>query len=241
MPPIPRSFAGAWVLALIGCSTAVVASAPQAEVTNGTPFFARIVVYGEEAARLGPGETAYDTRRSEPLPNPRVPVAALLYRDVSMRDYVGGAGRVFFPSGSSPTSFSWALELSEFQTPDGRYLSARESDVYPTPNTKRKSSRVAFPREWWNATAGLQIVNNTVFQMTIRVDARERRTLATGEVEFLSEQELFGVSWVSGRRVWIQLVFTEDGRLRGTSAYRVDFPLEGVDGLQFVVGPQNIR
>lgn len=118
---------------------------------------------------------------------------------------------MFFPSGGGPTALSWTLKLSEFQTPDGRYLPAGDSDVHRTPSARRKSSRVAFPWEWRNAPAGLQIVNNTFFHLTIRVDGRDRRPLATGEVDFLPEQELFGESWVSGRRVWIQLTFTEDG------------------------------
>jgi len=203
-------------------------------VTNDTSLTCRIISYGKEVAVLGPGDAGYDDRHWEPL-QPQIPVAALCYHDPSFQDYVGAAGTIFQLYGGYgyANSVSWIIREWDIRRADGGYGSNRKS-VPASP----RSGRVKFPREWWNGTGGIQIVNNSPDYATVRVGGRDRYRLKPSEVYYLSFKNLGGY----GGEVVLTLVFTDrSANFIGTAEYRVYVPMDGVFVQQYVVGQNDVR
>ena len=201
-------------------------------VTNGTPFFCRIIVSGKEVARLGPGDAGYDNRRWESH-YPQIPVLALCYEDAEYRQYVGAAGRQFYLTSGWQYSQAWTIQAGELRSPDRRTLAGRGA----RPPTELKSRRIKFPCEWWGASTGVQVVNNTMFVMHVRVNGQPRHSARPTEVYYLNLRNLG--DW--GAYVTVQLVFTDGDRLVGTYDYQVSVPSDGVWAYQLIVGRGDIR
>lgn len=203
-------------------------------ITNGSPLYCRIIIYGEEVAKLGPGDVGYNRRHFEPL-NPQIPTFALCYRDAAMTRYIGATNQVFYITGGYPISFSWTIQTYGIQTPEGQYLSPL---VWPQQASNLATKKIEFTREFWNAAAGVQIVNNTLFSLDIAVEGRTRVRLHTGDVYYLSVRSL--VADV-GRQMTVQMIFTDKGRLVGTYDYYFYVPIQGIYAYQILVGPYYIR
>lgn len=208
-------------------------------VMNGTPFYGRVVVYGKEVAQLDPGDVAYDNRHFEPL-NPQIPIAVLFYRDPGRKTYLGAAGQVFSIAGGYPESISWTIREYDIRTPDGQSLYGAGGYVspYPQPDTKAGTRRVRFPREWWDATAGVQIVNNTFFTLHIRLNGNARCAIGPTEVYYLAAREIYGGY---GQQMTLQVVVTDRGRLVGTYDSSFSVPPRGIYAYQAIIGPYDIR
>ncbi len=207
-------------------------------ITNNSRFFCKIIVYGKEVAQLGPGDSGYDDRHFEPL-SPQLPAVALCYHNPEMTEYVGATGQIFQLSSGYPTSFSWTISEGEVRGPDGNQA---PTDVVP--EHKPEEKKATFPREWWNATSGVQVVNNTPYSMTVRINGQnlringQNRAVATSELYYLSAKEIYGFV---GRELTIQLVFTDENHLVGTYTYSVYVPTRGVYAYQLIVGPHDIQ
>lgn len=205
-------------------------------VTNGTKFYAELFVYDKLVGILGPGDVAHDNRHFEPL-NPQVPFAARIYEEYDgkdLRGYIGVAMQSLFVSSGSGGSSSWIIRTSDIRKPDGGWV---DGDAYPTPDARPASKKKGFPREWWNATASIQIAQNTNFDAVMRVDGVDRATLGPGDLYFFSAREL----GFRGRTVTFQLVLTDRGRPAGTWETQIFVPSEGLPAYQFIVGPNDIQ
>ena len=221
----------AWFV--ISAAAGHASAAADITITNGSPFYVRVVVYDVEAATLAPGDAAYDTLFGEPL-NPHVPVLALAYRDANLREYIGAAGRVFYSPSGSKVSLSWLVQISEIRTPFGQTL---VPGVYPLPPAIPSARQIPFPRETWHAVAGVQIVNNTLFTASVRVNGQQVAVLPPGGYHYVSNRQLLPDS----RQGMIQLVFTDRGLFVGGTEYPFYVPSQGISAYQFVVGPYDIR
>lgn len=203
-------------------------------VLNGTPFFAEIFVYGKEVTTLGPGNAAYDERYFEPLTT-QIPVMALFYRDQARKEYVGAAGKEFYISGSySSYSNYWTIRSADIRTPDGVRIRHE-----PPGLVKAETQKVKFPREWWNATAGVQVVDNTPYMVDVILNGRLIARLGTGGFLFVSAREINGYYY--GERMTLQFVFSDAGKLVGVSDRTFYVPSTGVYAYQYILGPYNIR
>ena len=154
-------------------------------VVNGTQFWCRVIVYGTEitavkadgrsiSVPLTPGESVYDNRYWEPL-SPQIPIAALCYVDPEMQSYIGAAGRPFQISSGDRASNAWVIRNEDIRKPDGQQVqSGYGVPIYPMADTRLRARKARFPREAWDATLGLQIVNNTLFAMQVRLNGEPR-------------------------------------------------------------------
>lgn len=199
-------------------------------VTNGTSLYCRIVAYGKEIVTLGPGDAAYDDRHFEPL-QAQIPVAALCYNDPRLQNYAGSAGAIFQLSGGGygyANSVSWTI----------RRLSVIEWERTETePGSGPRTRKVKFPREWWNGTGGVQIVNNTPYEVTVRVSGRDKDRLRPTELCYVSAKDLGNY----GGEVGIQLIFlTRGGEFIGTTSYLLYVPANGVYIQQYIVSEKDI-
>lgn len=206
-------------------------------VTNGTPFYAKIVIYDEEVAALGPGSVVRDTRYWEPL-SPQIPILALAYQDRARTQYLGCANKVLTLSSGSSRSLSWVIRISDIRGPDGRSLPSPSTPTYPEAEAQLASYSANFPRENWNATAFLQVINNTHFQGTVRINGRDRCRLNTAEIYTFVGHQVYGNQ---SREITVEVVFTDQGRFIGTWNRSFRVPTSGVRAIQFVVNPQDIR
>ena len=84
----------------------------------------------------------------------------------------------------------------------------------------------------------MQIVNNTLFALAIRLNGREHAALIPGGMFYFSAREIYGSQ---GQQMTIQLVFSDRGRLIGTGDYSFYVPTQGVYAHQYLVGPSDIR
>ena len=207
-------------------------------VTNGTPFYAKIVIYDEEVAYLGPGDVVRDTRYWEPL-SPQIPILALVYQDRAGTKYLGCASEVLtLSSGGSSRSLNWTIRISDIEGPDGRSLYWSYVPTYPQAEVRLASYSVDFPREDWNATAFVQVVNNSYFQGTVRIDGRERCFLGSTDIYTFVGRQVYGDR---GREITVEVVFTDQGRFVGTWNRSFSVPTSGVRAYQFIVDPRDIR
>lgn len=205
-------------------------------LVNGTPFWCRWIVYGTEIGQTGPGDRLVGSKHFEPL-SPQIPTAVMCYRDPGFQQYIGATGRIFGFYSGQPGGISWALRASELQTPEGAYSPVGLGVNYPQPDTQQSGKIVEMPRESWNATAAVQIVNNTLFTMSQGLEGTRRVTTDAGGLYYVSVRELLG----PGRSMTGQLVFTDRGRLVGTYDFSFGVPSQGVIAHQLIVSPWMIR
>ncbi|MBI4085738.1 MAG: hypothetical protein HY433_00615 [Candidatus Liptonbacteria bacterium] len=207
-------------------------------LTNGTPFWCRWFAYGTELGQTGPGDQLVGSKYFEPL-SPQIPVAVMCYRDpgFTQTQYVGAGGRVAHFSRGRASGISWPLRAGELVTPEGVQSAAGLGVNYPQPDTGQVGRIVEMPRESWNATAAVQIVNNTLFTMTQGIEGTSRFSTNAGGLYYASFRELLG----PGRQMTGQLVFTDRGRLVGTYDFSFGVPSTGVIAYQLIVSPWMIR
>lgn len=207
-------------------------------VTNGTPYFAEVFVYGKQVAILGPGDLAYDDRHFEPL-NPQIPIMVRIYReyrDGRLEDFLGAAGHSFWIYGSYPVSQSWVITKGEIQTPGSGYVLLEEEFSSPT-MIRAETKKVKFPRQWWNASADIQIINNTPFPAIMRINGRNWGNLTPGEFRAFYARN-FGISY--SQTLTITLVFVDGGQFLGVWERQFYVPSDGLAINQFIVGPYDI-
>lgn len=211
-----------------------------ADVLNNTPLVGVVYIYGKRTATIEPGDVAHGKIRFEPL-NSQTPIVVLFYEDSTLARYVGVAARIFWVSATYyPVSIQWSIQPGEIRTPDGSYV---QLDSYPPARVKFEKEN-AFDRnwwdtrEWWNATVGVQLVNNTFFRAAILVNGEKRTELGPGELAFLNVRN-YGLA--SGYTETIQLVFTDEGYLAGCWETTLYVPTEGVIMYQNIINPYDIR
>lgn len=205
-------------------------------LVNGTPFWCQWVAYGTEIGRTGPGDQLVGSKYFEPL-SPQIPIAVMCYRDPQFTQYVGAAGHVFGFSSGQPGGISWSLTAREIQMPEGPNSPIALGINYPQPDTAQVGKIAEMPRESWNATAAVQIVNNNLFTMTQSIEGIQRVATDAGGLYYLAVRELYG----PGRQMTGQLVFTDRGRLVGTYDFSFSVPSQGVIAYQLIVSPWMIR
>ena len=159
----------------------------------------------------------------------------MLFR--SLGGYIGVAMQsLTIGTGGRGSSVSWIIKDTDIREPDGDGVSL---DAYPAVagDVKPASKKKEFPREWWNATASIQISQNTYFEAVLRLDGKDRATLGPGDLYFLSLKEI----GFDGQPVTIQLIFTDHGQLVGTWETQIFVPAQGLPSYQFIVDPYDIQ
>jgi len=191
-------------------------------VRNGVigPYLADVFVYGKFIGRLGPGDLAFDNRRSE-LHWPQIPIFAIIRRDVD-GEVVGMAARTFGISGEYPSSFVWTIQTGDVVTPDGRRLVLGTE----APTTALARTKVKFPKKWWGSAAGVQI-GNCSFSETLVVSVNGNRTLAIppGRMGYIEDTLIPGYGY--GLNRIIQASWVRDKALLGTADYSFVVPGNG--------------
>lgn len=184
------------ILLLSGCASVVetvVAVAPQASspfltetlgaqpqgwltIVNTTPLILEIIIYGTVVIKLNPGESVTDTRRWEPLigEGVEVPVLVKAYNDSG--NYIGVANRIFRRHYSS--RFCWSVAKEDINLTS----SFTRSYSHSSPSSSLNSYFTKFPREMLNGTTALQIINNTGYDLLVRVNGVPQGVLSPSEI-----------------------------------------------------------
>ena len=209
------------------------------DILNNTPLVGVMYVYGKKTATIEPGDVAHGKIHFEPL-NSQVPIVVLFYEDTTLTRYRGAAAQTFTVSAAYPMSVHWTIQAGEIRSPDGSYVQA---EIYPRPRVKLERKNAFHrnwwgTREWWNASVGVQILNNTFFRAAILVNGEKRVELEPGELAFLDVRN-YGLT--SGYTETIQLVFMDSGLLAGCWETTLYVPTEGVFMYQNIISPYDIR
>jgi hypothetical protein len=106
-----------------------------------------------------------------------------------MTDYVGAGGRLLVFNEYTPAE--WVIRASEIRTPDGRPLRAPAPIASATTSSSR---RIELPREMLS-TLGVQIVNNTISDVSIFLNGVRRGTVKMGGVYYVPAELRYG--WLS--------------------------------------------
>ena len=205
-------------------------------VRNGTPIpgITEIFVYGKSVAILKPGDIAYDNRHVELL-TPQIPILARFIDEKG--NFIGFARNKFYISGNYPTSNSWTIQPENIAKPDGQYLwrSYGDSPISPYPTTQLESTKVQFPRKWWNATAGVQIGNGNNFTLAVAENGGGTVRLAPGDVVYIEDKLISGFGFGLTRS--LQLTWLDGGRLIQARDVQFTVPSNGVYAYQVIAGP----
>lgn len=190
-------------------------------------LFCRIVMFGEDAGILGPGDEGYAKLHRIPFPI-GVPTTAICYFDRTMKQLAGMAGTVLYLSpGEDPVRWS----IANVQAPNGAYL---DPSRLPFASWKRQHLELVFGVTVVNSSLFVQYANNTMLQLEIATNGRETITLPPGEV--------LGIFFPHGNRVLATLTFTDDtGIVRGRIHPEWSIPGSGIRGEMRLLGPQDIR
>ena len=229
MPLLGCSYAGIRIDSPLAQQMGVSVHGYSMSVSNNTPLYGKVVIYDKEIGVLGAGDVFHDKRHWEPL-SPEIPVLVLFYIDSGTKHYVGAAARTLRIGGYQNTA-SWTISRGDVQMLDGPYPEDLERE------TSMQSVRVPFPREPWNATSAMQIVNNTLASCTVRVNGVNRITLQTGDVWMASARNI----GFYGTELDIQLVFTKAGNLAGMASRQVFVPANGIWSFQWIVDESDIN
>ena len=209
-------------------------------IVNGTVFYGRVFVYEKEVGALAPGDELFAPKYFEPL-SPQIPIAVMFYREYDggkeFKQYVGVAGRIFQFSVGHSSDLTWSIQGREIQTPEGTYSSATLGINYPPPKTTRTGRKIEIPREAWNGTTGVQVVNNTTYVATVGIGPR-RFSLLPGEGRYVVLKTLMG----PGQSVSLRATFTDnDDRAYGTYQESIWASGNGVLARQIFISPHMIR
>ncbi len=210
-------------------------------VLNGTPFYGRVFIYGKEVAQLAPGDELNGSKHFEPL-NPQIPVAVLFYREYDdekqkFGEYVGASGKIFQFVSGRPDAKSWTIQGREIQTPKGTRSPTVLGLNHPSPRAGLASRRIEIPREAWNATAGVQILNNTLFIAAVGISTA-RFLLLPGEASYVPLQVTMGPA----QKTLLRAVFTDaNGLVSGIYERSISIPERGVRAYQVFFSPLGIR
>lgn len=207
-------------------------------VTNTVPFYARLFALNKEVAKISPGASVYNQRRFE-FKYTALPMTALLYSDKGYQNYIGAAGKVIRIRRGQANS--WNIKLSDVYYVDGRsrsYGSYGYGSPYPAPDVGTGGKKVDFPRIGLMSTTAVQLVNNTLFDARVRLNGHDRAIIRTGKVYYLSLRNLASESGT--RRVNIEVIFTDRGRLEGYFKRTVSVS-NSPQAYQFILNPSDIR
>ncbi|MEK9173231.1 MAG: hypothetical protein AAB594_01495 [Patescibacteria group bacterium] len=215
-------------------------------VISSVPFYGRVYVYDKEVALISPGESIDGVigqeilgLKWEPL-NPQVSVLIKYYLnadDLSQGKHLGFASKIFSFQSQSPRSESWIVRLQDIKTADGNQLRSGQTPVYALTKASQRTHKVDYPREDWNATAIVQVANNTHFDLSIRVGGQLRYTLSPGEIYIFHGREVLE----RGQQASLQFTFASQGYIMGTAERQFRIPGKGVHAYQFVLSPRDIR
>ena len=159
------------------------------QISNSSPFFCRLIAGGKDLGVIAAGGLVYDERHWHNLWVQYIPVAATCYRDSTLTDYIGAAGRVFTFSEYAPAE--WVIRPSDIRTPDGRPLRATSA---PTTAVAPTSRKIKLPREWWASSTGIQVVNNTASDIAILINGKPVATIGAGGVDYVRAELIGGYS-----------------------------------------------
>lgn len=210
-------------------------------VTNGTPFFCRLFVGKNEVARLLPGDIAFDQRHWQAGWSESFAVAVVCYSDSSYSNFVGVAGRVMsLYTGGSPQVVEWIIRTSDIRRPDGTYIYGYgRNPPYPQADLSAQSRKIKLPREWWNSTLGIQVVNNTLFTAKIFTNGIPQGSIGTGGIMFISAK-IINFADYSGRPINISVVFEDRGRMVGTYSRQLWVSQNTILAEQILLEPEYI-
>jgi hypothetical protein len=211
-------------------------------VANGTQFSCRLFVGKNEVAGLLPGDIIWDQRHWQAGWSEQFAVAAVCYSDSSYSDFVGIAGRVLsLYSGGYPQAVEWVIRTADIRRPDGSYIYGYGNGTltYPQPDLSAQSRKIKLPREWWNSTLGIQVVNNTLFTARIFANGILQGSIGIGGIMFISAKVLNLVDY-SGRPIIISVIFEDRGRFVGTYSTQLWVPQNGILAEQIMLGPEYI-
>lgn len=207
----------------------------QVQVRNATGLPAGYVVEvyaaDKKVAELGPGDVASDERLIEWLPNPQIPFLAVLKEGDKV---LGMAGTVIAldPSGRMPIFLD--LTLESIITPTGNPLSYGTTllvNPYPNPRGSPERKEMKLPRQWWNATTGVLVGNNSY--LTLYADTLEgkRITIHPFGIHYFEDRVIAG----RGVERCLNLTWLDGDVQRGYDRYCYQVPESGVYGHSLVV------
>jgi hypothetical protein len=203
-------------------------------VANNTPFFCRLFAGGKELGTLGPGSLFFDQRVWQNMPYQQIPIAALCFWDDESYSYAGAAGRTISLYGYGYNqAVQWVIGTSDVRSPDGKVFSN-----LPAPRGAAQSRKIKLPKVWWNATLGLQLVNNTRFTAKIFLNGVSAGAINESGIAHYTAQNL---SPYYGRQANLTVVFENNGEVVGTYNETLYVPNYGVWARQIILGPEHIR
>lgn len=209
------------------------------------PAVARIIAYGQEVARLGPGGVAVDNRLFQ-WHQESVPVTALFYEgaaDGALGKFIGLAwGKIYLYPGQ-PVSQPLTFRLENVLRPDGTHFESHgygRSLNHPAPLANLREEVVHLSRKWWGGTNGLQVVNGSLFTARVRVNGNLVAATLAPEGGFAYVEEWVISSWGPVRSIQVDY-FQEIGGQYLLVQSSPDIPLglnpQGITGRQIIIGP----
>lgn len=209
------------------------------------PAVARVISYGREIARLGPGGVAVDNRFLQ-WHRETVPVTALFYEDAgggAVGKFIGLAwGKVYLYPGR-PVSQPLTFRLENILRSDGTYFHGygygRSLD-HPAPAADLREEVVHLPRKWWGGTNGLQIVNGSLFTARVRVNGNRVVATLPPEGGFAYAEEWVVYGWGPVRSIQVDYLQEIGGQyylVKSSPDIRLGLNPNGITGRQIVVGP----
>jgi hypothetical protein len=203
-------------------------------VANNTPFFCRLFAGGKELGTLGPGSLFFDQRVLQNMPYQQIPIAALCFWDDESYSYAGAAGTTISLYGYGYNqAVQWVIGASDVRSPDGKVFYN-----LPAPQSVAQSRKIRLPKVWWNATLGLQVVNNTRFAANIFINGVSAGVIEMSGIAHYTAQNL---SPYYGRQANLTVVFENNGEIIGAYNETLYVPTYGVWSRQIILGPEHAR
>jgi hypothetical protein len=210
-------------------------------VANNTPFFCRLFAGGKELGTLPPGSLFFDQRVWQNMTYQQIPIAALCFWDDELSSYAGAAGQIIsLYSTGYGQAIQWVIGAYDVKSPDGKYFSA-----LPLPRGAAQSRKIKLPKVWWNATLGIQVVNNTRF--TAKIFLSGDKIFLNGV--FTNAIKMSGIAHYTaqnlspyyGRQINLTIVFENNGEIIGAYSETLYVPNYGVWSRQIILGPEHVR
>jgi len=206
-------------------------------IRNNSSFFAEVISFGKRRAILAPGETGLDVERWEPLVQFK-PVVIRFFSDPGLTEYVGVTERIIVVD-QNPAITSWPITNGDIRTPNGSWVAPRDVGVYPTQQTDLAVREINLGRAAFGGMNVLQVQNNTLHEMVVTIDGRDRRVV---EPAGLLYAVLTGGIIYGSKPVQVVTQWLDGGRLVGDN----EFIIEVGGNLQprthqFVLSPYDIR
>ncbi|RME58641.1 hypothetical protein D6779_05970, partial [Candidatus Parcubacteria bacterium] len=209
-------------------------------ITNTTPYWGKVMVYGEKVGEIAPGDTIYDNRHWEPL-WPEIPVAVMFYTSAEQTTYLGVSVAIFQYNRSSwggGDTYSWIIDPGDIIP----FASQRLPLPEEAPRTEARTTRVRFPREPFNGTTAVQVINNTRWTAHIRANGREIAVATPGEFLYLRNHLRWYGSWYGSDEILLQFIFVdEEKKLVGAEDYRVYVQQNYIRAEQIVLTEDMVR